>query len=215
MRILNLPIPVAPWSAISWRTGLRRIAPALGAVWLALCATPAASDARIEVEAARKGDLIEVRAQATIAAPLAVVWGALTDYEHAPEFVPGLKKSRVIARNGAVTTVEQSGEARFLFLSIPIEVTVEAIERPPVLEVRRIGGSLRHLQGRYETELSADPALVHLRWTGSIAPESELPPLVGELLMRLLIQEQFAAMVREIERREAARRLAPAAPPVK
>ncbi len=186
----------------------------LGAAWLLWAlllggyCVPAASQSEVEVETSRSGDLIEVRARATISASFAVVWGTLTDYERLPDFIPGLKKSRVLARVGATTTVEQGGEARFLFLSIPIEVTLESTERPPTIEVRRIAGTLRHLQGRYETEILADPAQVQLRWIGSITPESDLPPLLGEALMRLLIRQQFVGMVREIERREAARKLA-------
>ena len=172
----------------------------------------AASD--LDVAATRNGERIEVRARATIQAPLALVWSTLTDYERLPEFIPGLKKSRVISRVGATTTIEQSGEARFLFMSIPIDVTLESTERPPNIDVRRIAGRLRYLQGRYETEVSgADPAQVHLRWVGAITPEAELPPLIGELLMRLSIEQQFTGMVNEIERREALRQnaLAPGA----
>ena len=176
---------------------------------------PAASQAQVEVETSRSGETIDVRARATVSAPLALVWGTLTDYERLPDFIPGLKKSRVLARNGATTTVEQSGEARFLFLAIPIEVTLESTERPPNIEVRRIAGTLRHLQGRYETEVLADPAQVQLRWVGTITPESDLPPLIGEALMRLSIKDQFVGMVREIERREAARKLVPPAPAAK
>ena len=176
---------------------------------------PAASQAQVEVETSRSGETIDVRARATVSAPLALVWGTLTDYERLPDFIPGLKKSRVLARNGATTTVEQSGEARFLFLAIPIEITLESTERPPNIEVRRIAGTLRHLQGRYETEVHADPAQVQLRWVGTITPESDLPPLIGEALMRLSIKDQFIGMVREIERREAARKLVPPAPAAK
>lgn len=170
-----------------------------------MAALPALAASDVEVETTRNGELIEVRARATINAPLSVVWGTLTDYERLPEFIPGLKKSRVISRVGATATIEQSGEARFLFLSVPIEVTVESTERPPNIEVRRVAGTVRHLQGRYETEVSADPAQVHLRWVGAITPETDLPPLIGEALLRSSIHEQFAGMVREIERREALR----------
>jgi len=182
----------------------------LGAVVFASAtvALTASGAEQFEVETSRSGDRIEVRARANIRAALPVVWGTLVDYENLPEFIPGLKRSRIIARNGATTTVEQSGEARFLFLAVPINVTVESTERPPVIEVRRVSGTLRHLQGRYETEVSADPAHVQLRWIGSIAPESDLPLWVGEVLVRHLIEQQFRGMVREIERREAARRAA-------
>lgn len=165
----------------------------------------------LEVSAQRAGDLVEVRAQATVQAPLPLVWSTLTDYERLPEFIPGIRRSRILSRQGASTIVEQSGEARFLFLTVPIEVTVESTERPPNIEVRRIAGTLRHLQGQYETEvLPGDPPRVQLRWVGRVAPESDLPPLVGEALIRRQLQDQFSGMVQEIERRVRLRRAAAA-----
>jgi carbon monoxide dehydrogenase subunit G len=187
---------------------------ALGALLLALAAPWALSAALVDVKTSHAGDLVEVRAHASIAAPLDVVWGTLTDYERLPQFIPGLKTSKVIARNGATTTVQQSGEARFFFLSVPIDVTLESTENPPTIEVRRVSGNLKQLQGRYETEVSADGAQVQLRWVGSVAPENGLPPLVGEAMMRRSIRQQFTGMVREIERREAARQGLPLAMPL-
>ena len=113
------------WGAFARRGGPCRAARLLAAALLAGCWLPASGAAQVDVDAARIGDLVEVRALATIDAPLALVWSTLTDYERLPEFIPGLKKSRVIARAGATATIEQSGEARFLFLVVPIEVTVE------------------------------------------------------------------------------------------
>jgi carbon monoxide dehydrogenase subunit G len=178
---------------------------ALGALLLAQGAPWALAAAVVDIKTSHTGDLVEVRAQATIAAPLEVVWATLTDYERLPEFIPGLKKSKVIARKGATATVEQSGEARFFFTTVPIDVTVESTEAPPNIEVRRVAGTLKQLQGRYETEVLADGAQVQLRWIGSIEPENGLPLLIGEALMRRSIREQFSGMVREIERREVAR----------
>jgi carbon monoxide dehydrogenase subunit G len=186
---------------------------ALGALLLAFAAPWALAVAVVDVKTSHAGDLVEVRAHASIAAPLDVVWSTLTDYERLPQFIPGLKTSKVIARNGATATVQQSGEARFFFLTVPIEVTLESTESPPTIAVRRVSGNLKQLQGRYETEVSADGAQVQLRWVGSVAPENGLPPLVGEAMMRRTIRQQFTGMVREIERREAARLgLSPALP---
>lgn len=183
--------------------------PARRAVWLialwvvgmALMPAAAQDTSHIDVQAERNADLIEVRAQALVHAPLSVVWATLTDYERLPEFIPGLESSRIVSRNGARITVAQTGQARFLFLTMPISVTVESTERPPyVVEVRRISGTLRHLQGRYEaTPLSA--RRVQLLWTGSLSPEVDLPPLINTALARMLIEDQFTGMVREIERR--------------
>jgi ribosome-associated toxin RatA of RatAB toxin-antitoxin module len=182
----------------------------LCAAALALWGPWAWAQAVVDVRTSHTGDVVAVRAQATIAAPLDVVWGTLTDYERLPEFVPGLKKSKVIARNGTMVTVQQSGEARFFFSRVPIEVTLESTEAPPnSIEVRRIAGNIKRLDGRYETQLlqttAGQAAQVELRWIGNIEPENGLPPLVGEALMRRSIRQQFVGMVREIERREGLR----------
>lgn len=161
----------------------------------------------LSVEAARKGAFVEVKARATIDAPLSVIWTTLTDYERLPEFVPGLKKSRVTSRSGSTVVVEQSGEARFLVFTFPIDVVLESVEKPPYsIRVRALSGTLRYLEGGYEVEPDQDPGKFILRWTGTIAPDVSLPPLFGEVVMRMSIEDQFTGMVREIDRREALRR---------
>lgn len=170
-------------------------------------AAPAADD--VSVETMRRGDAVEVSARAVLDAPQALVWATLTDYAGLPGFVPGLRASQVLERRGAIALVHQQGEARFLFFSRAIDVLVESTESPPsVIEVRLVKGSLRRLSGRYEIASLATAAgsRIELRWTGTIEPESGLPPLIGEWLMRANIEDQFLGMVREIERREAGRR---------
>lgn len=192
-----------------WRVGAAWAA-AFGAWMLNL---PGALGAeRFEVLASRHGDVVEVRARADIQAPLDVVWGTLTDYERLPEFIPGLKTSRIVARDGPRTTVAQTGEARFLFFSTPVDIVVESTEAPPHIEVRLVSGTLRTLQGRYETALLTDPPGIELRWNGSVGADIQMPDWIGQALVRHLIEKQFAGMVKEIERREAARRAALAPP---
>ncbi len=186
---------------LTGRPGVWRIVLLLSNMLLLLSPTAAQDNVRFDVQAQRNGALIEVRALALVNAPLSIVWSTLTDYERLPEFIPGLASSRVIARDGSRVTVAQTGQARFLFLTVPIVVTLESTERPPhVVEVRRIAGTLRYLRGRYEA-IPVSGQQVQLRWTGSISPEAELPPLINTALTRLSIEEQFAGMVREIERR--------------
>lgn len=206
MQILNPPCDVSPSFAAGAMGAFGLQAKCIVACLLALWAQCALATGAVEVQTSRLGDVIDVQAKATVKAPLEVVWATLTDYERLPEFIPGLKKSRVIARKGSTATVEQFGEAKFLFLTVPIEVTVESTERPPYIDVRRIAGTLRQLQGRYETQAMPETGFVQLRWVGSIEPENGLPPLVGEALMRHTIFTQFTGMVREIERREAMRK---------
>lgn len=185
---------------IAWLVVLLPLGPA---AW----AQPAGDE--IDVQAERSAELIAVQARAMLRAPMAVVWRTLTDYEHLPAFIPGLQSSRVIARNGAVVTVKQTGEARFLFLSVPIAVTLESTERPPyVVEVRRVAGSIHHLDGRYEATPQPNGQVL-LRWSGTISPDAELPPLIETALIRLSIRDQFTGMVHEIERRAGTREAVP------
>lgn len=159
----------------------------------------------ISVETQRREGALEVVCRALIEAPADLVWQTLTDYNRLAEFIPGMTRSRVLSRSGAVTMVEQLGEARFLFVSIPIEVTIASTERPPhLIEARMTKGNLKRLEGAYRIEPLAD-GRVHLAWSGLIEVESA-PPLIGDLLMRLAIEDQFRGMVQEIERREALRR---------
>jgi ribosome-associated toxin RatA of RatAB toxin-antitoxin module len=177
------------------------------------CAARAAEE--VSVETQRRGDAVEVSARAVMDAPHALVWSTLTDYSKLPEFVPGLRVSRIVERRGATALVHQQGEARFLFFSHPIDVLVESTEYPPsLIEVRLVRGSLRQLSGRYEIAGLGKAAggRIELRWTGTIEPEFGLTPLIGELLVRANIEDQFLGMVREIDRREAERRRASAEP---
>lgn len=168
-------------------------------------ALPARAADELVVRAERRGQRIEVQARARIAAPLAIVWEALTDYEKLPRFIPGIAKSVVRVRQGNRLLVEQSGEARFLFFSFPIEVTLEVTESPQQWVLSRaVSGNVRRMNGRYDLEPGAVGGMVLLRYNGEIEPDFDLPPLVGVAALRGMAEEEFTAMVAEIERRVAA-----------
>ena len=173
---------------------------------LAVQAAPGRAAEDLSVEAERRGERVEVRARALIAAPVAVVWEVLTDYEHLPRFIPGIAKSVVRLRDAGRVLVEQSGEARFLFFSFPIEVRLEVTERPPQwISSRAVAGNVRRMSGRYEIQPDTERGTVLLRYVGEIEPDFELPPLIGVAALRSTAAEQFTAMVAEIERRAAER----------
>jgi len=183
-----------------------------------LAAAPASAARNIEIDARREGAAVEVRAHAEVAVPAAVVWHVLTDYERLPAFIPGIVKSVVRERHGDTLLVEQSGEARFLVFSFPIEVRYEVREQPQQwVESHAVGGNLKRMNGRYDLEPGAEPLTIRLRYRGLIEPDFNLPPLVGLVALRSMVEEQFTAMVAEIERRGAqartSERAGPAAEP--
>jgi len=194
------------WPVETEAGGGARPAVRIASALLALLWAAAAQAAEVTVEASRRDSAVEVRAHAEIDTPREVVWGTLTDYNRLAEFIPGMRVSRVLEWNGAAATVEQLGEARFLFLSFPIEVTVVSTARPPeAIDIRVLRGSLRRLDGGYRVR-ALGAGRIALSWTGLIEPDLPLPPLLGEAVMRSVIEDQFTGMVREIERREALRR---------
>ena len=65
-------------------------------------------------------------------------------------------------------------------------------------------GNLKRLEGAYRLEPRAGGRIL-LTWTGVIEALS-MPPLLGELVMRSNIEDQFRGMVQEIDRRQALRR---------
>jgi len=163
----------------------------------------AASD--ISVETTRRDEALEVVCRAMLEAPPELIWQTLTDYGRLAEFIPGMRSSKVVSKSGVVTVVEQSGEARFFIFSFPIEVTVASTERPPhVIEAQLVKGNLKRMDGAYRIAPQAGGRAL-LSWTGVVEAESMLP-LIGELLMRSIIEDQFRGMVREIERRDVLRR---------
>lgn len=158
---------------------------------------------QFSVEATRYGTAVQVSVRTTIKAPLALIWNTLTDYDHLAQFIPGMKKSRLVERQGKVAVIEQSGYAYLWFFHFPIDVTVEVTEHPSsAIQVRLLKGNLKRLEGHYEIEKIADD-LYALRWSGTIEPGVAVPGFLATDLMRKNISEQFLGMVDEIERRAA------------
>lgn len=196
-----------------WRSYLR-LSPQCDAFSRALCAgfvalliwtngCKAAEQPSINVT--RSGNGVAISAAAIIRAPVSLIWETLTDYNHLASFIPGMTKSRIIARHGTIATVEQDGTASILAFSYPIHVTVEADEhRPTMINLRMLNGNFRQFSGIYRIDKMED-GIFTLSWAGIVEPEIVLPPDVSAFLLRSNIADQFLGMVREIERREAVR----------
>jgi len=186
----------------------RRLQRQLALLPLLWCAAGAANAAeKVVVHAWRLGDAVQVRAQASVIAPQALIWRTLTDYDRLAEFVPGISQSRVLERRGSTSTVAQVGTAHLWFFTYRIEVVVESSEQPPdAIGIRLLKGNLKQLDGRYQIDqVEGKEGEFLLTWSGVIEPALPVPLLIAMPLMRANIAEQFAGMVREVERREARR----------
>lgn len=168
---------------------------------LALCAGFGTSRAQdFTFEANRAGDGVHIIAAADLPTGTRNAWDVLTDYDHLAEFIPSLRSSRVVERNGHNVVLEQKGEAGFLFFRFPLEVRLAVEERPfERVNSRATGGSMREMEGSYE--LRAIPGGVRLVYTGRMVPDFAVPAFIETAAIRNVARTQFAAMVREILRR--------------
>jgi hypothetical protein len=159
----------------------------------------------VAVDTQRRGNALAISARATIRAPLSLIWRTLTDYDHLAEFIPGMKRSRLVERRGGTAIVEQIGEARFLVFHYPIDVVLESKEHyPRTIGVRVLAGNLRQLAGAYRIDtVSGAPDEFVLRWQGIIEPDIALPLFITAPGLRGTVTDQFVGMVREIERRQS------------
>ncbi len=177
----------------------RAAAAAVALLHFAVGAAPLQAAEDIHIESSRNGGLVEIRATADVAADRATAWRVLTDYGRYPEFIPDLRESRVVSRNGTTVIVEQVGSAALGPLRIPVEITFQIAESPPfALESRAIAGSVRTLESRYSLTAHGDGT--RLTYSGSIRPALPLFGSLGQSTIEANIARQFRALVTEIER---------------
>ena len=180
-------------------------------LWLTLAFPALCHAADFSLQVARHGDSFEVEAAAEFEAEVTLAWEVLTDYDRLSEFIPGMHSSRIVSRRKRSVIVDQSGEARLLFLSFPIKVRLEVEEFPYERIVSRaIEGNFKELRGAYTLEVRGRRLLLH--YTGSLTPAFSIPPLIGTILVRKTVEKRFGAMVDEILRRQRLRELPAGAP---
>lgn len=166
-----------------------------------LLAVGTASGQSISVEAHRDGDAVLVEARALLRADRTVAWEVLTDYDHYARFVPDLRSSKVLARAGDTVIVEQRGVAGFFVFRFPLEVRLAVTEQPyEQVCAQAIGGNFKEMTGLYRLVPEGDE--LRFTYSGRLVPAFSLPPLIGTTMIRVAVERQFTALVREILRRE-------------
>lgn len=175
--------------------------PASGAFAQERPADPA-DEARIASEVSREGEVFLVRVRADIAVSRALAWAVLTDYERYSEFIPEIDSSRIVSRAGSGVVLDQKGRMSFLFFSQPVDVRLAVVETPPAqVASRALAGNLREFSGRYV--ITETPGGVRIEHNARFVPEFDLPPLLGPIIVRSVLERNFTAVLREMQRRAA------------
>jgi Polyketide cyclase / dehydrase and lipid transport len=156
----------------------------------------------VSVRARREGDAVLLEARAHFKADARVAWEVLTAYDHYAEFVPDLKSSRVLMRSGNTAIVEQRGRLGFLLSDFPLEVRLAVTETPfERVSSYAVSGNVKEMTGTYE--LVSEGLTLSFVYSGRIVPAFGLPPLIGLAVVQHAVEQQFTALVKEIQRRDA------------
>jgi ribosome-associated toxin RatA of RatAB toxin-antitoxin module len=168
----------------------------------AASAAPALALTVERVDGADGSKVYQIASSATVAAAPAVVWRVLTDYNRMAEFVPDLKSARVVSRSGDRVVIEQRGAVRFLFISQPIRLVVQAHEQAlERIDVTLIEGDMKVYHAAWELHPAAAGGTT-VNYSASIEPKFYVPGVMGASLVRQDIAKMMAAVLQRIAREE-------------
>jgi len=168
---------------------------------------PVVAPAPAEVRVQSEVNMLYVNASVAAQAPAPACYAVLTDYERLPEFVPGIRSSRVVSQPGEMLKVEQIGVGGPAFLGITVRTVLGLTLTPPLpgvegrIDFGSYGGNLRQMYGAWVVRDEGDGCRIDYRAT--IEPDFPVPALIGPFFMRRQVEGQLDAIVREIARRQA------------
>lgn len=181
------------------------------ALALPLLVSPVAARAAgdITVHATKQDRRIVLDVEASVQAPVEVVWSVLTDYDHMSQFLSAVKSSAVTRREGDHLEVAQALETSVAFMKFGAK-SVRAIDLKPMREIHstHLGGDFEAFEGSTRLQERAGAVVIvnHSEYT----PKAWLPPLIGPSVIESETRKQYTQLIAEITRRAAAR---PAAAP--
>jgi ribosome-associated toxin RatA of RatAB toxin-antitoxin module len=188
-------------------------------LWMTLLCAPFASSQALsgehdKVEVAVKQlmknehPMFEVNATGFVRATQQQAWQVLTDYGRLHEFVPDLRSSALLSRDGHEAIVEQRSQSGFLFLSQTIHMIVRVKEQPySVIDVALVSGDMRDYSAHWELLPSAQNGIggTHVTFEGMMEPAFFVPPVIGKSIVQVNVKRMVEAVVSEIEKRSTAK----------
>lgn len=127
--------------------------PYLAAVALLVSVTAAAAQPAAEpaIAIGRQGEAYTVAAAFDVPHPAALALTVLTDYDGIPRFMPDVKKSTVVRRDGAQTIVEQEAVSKVMLFSKRVYLRLAIDETPTSLHFRdQLGTSFVRYEGHWQ-----------------------------------------------------------------
>ena len=128
-------------------------------------------------------------------------FAVVTDFSHMASFLPNLHTSEVLARDGDILQVHQTGTTYFSFIPIDFESLREVrLDAPHKVVAHGIRGNFKKMDS--VMTLEDEGTGTHLHYHAEIEPSFAMPFGLGTETVRQQTAGQFTAMLREMQRRE-------------
>lgn len=176
---------------------LTRAALAIAWVW----ANPAAAADPPSINFQMQGTHLLISGELSVAASAATAWSILTDYERVPEFVPGIRVSRVVEASGNGKVLEQQGEMLANNMRMFYQGTMRISEEPPdKIGIQFLSGTFSNMQGQWLITGKRAPVKLSYRLDYDAMTPFPSPVIVGMIQQQVLMW--VSSLGAEMERRE-------------
>jgi len=143
---------------------------------------------------------VVVEGTARLDSDMITAWQVLTDYHSYTQFVPGLRSSRVLRRQGDKVTVEKRADVALGIFHEQVDVTYEISEHAPAaLDSRIVSGCDCGLESSY-TLIASDSGVV-LSFKSLLSTGTGIRAAFQRSAGERSIRDHFHALATEMERR--------------
>lgn len=162
----------------------------------------AAMDDPVQVTVGNETDHIVLSAHFFVPVARNEAWNVLVDFEHMPSFLPHMRESRVLFRQGNLLRVQQRGVFPIAFFDVNYN-SIRDIELFPMSEIKAtsVGGDSGLI--RSVSRLLQSEHLMEIDYRADWWPTSQMVAGFGFGSMRDLLAHQFTAMRLEMLRRKS------------
>lgn len=148
----------------------------------------------------QQGTRLLVSGELTVPVHPSTAWAVLTDYERVPEFVPGMRVSRIIEKTDSTRVLEQQGEMTANNMRMYYLGTLRVTEEPSSkLSIQFLSGTFRNMLGQWTLEGKSAPVKLSYQLDYDTGTPYPSPVMVGMLQQQVI--HWVTSLAAEMERR--------------
>jgi hypothetical protein len=152
------------------------------------------------IDVRRSSDGFVLDAEFVAPVPARLAFEVLTDFDHFDRFVPNVRSSKVVKREGPRVLIEQQGVARFGLASFPYTSRRQIDMTPPdSIRSLQVEGSMRKVESLMT--LRPDGDATRLVYHMEIVPSALSGAVLTTRFLEHEVEETFNAMIAEMVRR--------------